>query len=211
MASELQRGGPLRRAGARAELFEPEDLAGDDPGRRGHQAGRPRRWHQEAQTAVRELVGRTAVERKRRSRSTESAPPLQVQRTRRAGARGSRTTWRRVRSRPRRTSGGFMLRGRSGLSAAQVHAALGLDTVTKGVLDHPVVEAAMLRLFTPGCRRRTRRRSSARTPASGRALAAAAPEYGAAAPAGAHQPGGGRAPYAAPASGPTIHGRVRGR
>jgi len=64
--------------------------------------------------------------------------------------------------------------GRSGLSAAQVHAAPGLDTVMKGVLDHPVVEAAMLRL---GRRRRTRRRSSARTPASGRALAAAAPEH----------------------------------
>ena len=39
-----------------------------------------------------------------------------------------------------------MLRGRAGLSAAQVHAAPGLDTVTKGVLDHPVVEAATLRL-----------------------------------------------------------------
>ena len=40
---------------------------------------------------------------------------------------------------------GFMLRNRSGLSEAQVQL---LDTVTNGVFDYPVVEAAMLRLFT---------------------------------------------------------------
>ena len=37
-----------------------------------------------------------------------------------------------------------MLRGRSGLSEAQAQL---LDTVTNGVFDYPVVEAAMLRLF----------------------------------------------------------------
>ena len=40
---------------------------------------------------------------------------------------------------------GFMLRGRSGLSEAQLQL---LGTVTNGVFDYPAVEAATLRLFT---------------------------------------------------------------
>ena len=76
----------------------------------------------------------------------------------------------------------FMLRGRSGLSEAQVQ--LGHR--------HERCHCAS----SQGCTSRTgrRRRPTPRTPASGRALAAAAPEQaaGAAALAGAHRPGGRR-------------------